>query len=76
MTVKKITTNEMINNIFETMLSKEYCDLLGENFYKTNSPAYRFAAFMALELEQETSFIPSKQLQDMITFVVWNGEEK
>ena len=75
MTVR-ISTNDKINNIFRDFLSKDYCETLGEEFYKTNSQAYRFAAFLALDLEQSTGFKPSKELQDMITFVVWNGEEK
>ena len=53
MTVR-ISTNDKINNIFRDLLSKDYCETLGEEFYKTNSQAYRFAAFLALDLEQST----------------------
>jgi hypothetical protein len=71
----KTLVNKRINYILRDLLSKAHCESLGEEFYKTNNPAYRFAAYLALDLEQSTGFKPSKELQDMITFVVWNGEE-
>jgi len=70
------TANDRINYIFRDLLSKSYSgDTLGENFYKTNSPAYRFAAFLALDMKESIGFVPCKELEDMITFVVWNGGE-
>ena len=70
------TANDRLNYIFRDLLSQGYSKLaLGEEFYKKSNPAYRFAAFMALDMKQSIGFSPSKELEDMITQVVWNGEE-
>ena len=71
------TANDRINYIMRDLLSQGYSGtMLGEEFYKTTNPAYRFAAFMALDMQKSIGFVPSKQLEDMITFVVWGGEEE
>ncbi len=70
------TANDRINYILRDLLSKGYCNLLGEEFYKTQDSAYRAFAFLALDMQESIGFVPSKQLQDMITYVVWNGEEE
>ena len=69
------TANDRINYILRDLLSKGYCKLLGEDFYKTQNSAYRAFAFLALDMQESIGFVPSKQLEDMITNVVWNGEE-
>lgn len=70
------TANDRLNYIFRDLLSKSYSErVLGEEFHKKSNPAYRFAAFMALDMKKSVGFTPSKELEDMITQIVWNGEE-
>ena len=68
--------NDRINYILRDLLSQGYSEVcLGEKFYEKTNPAYRFAAYMALDLKESIGFLPSKELENMITFVVWNGKE-
>ena len=72
------TANDRINYIFRDLIGDEYDEIYAkggvENLGKTQA-IFKFAAMMALDMKQSIGFSPSKELEDMITQIVWNGEE-